>query len=661
MNLHSLIKAKSHYSIHAIIFMILILVIAAGIQAQTLDVFNPNANVSVDDIEYLPDGKLLICGQFTTIGGQNRRAIARLNADGTLDTTFPTVDTAFQNILDAIIQPDGKILISGGFSTINGVARVRVARLNSDGTLDTGFDVGLTPPIGSARLALLPDGKVLVPANAGNGINRVLRRNSDGSADASFSSAIFNNTIGQVVAQADGKVIAVGGFTTVDGVSRMGIARLNANGTLDKSFNANSNNLVFLVTLAPDGKIYAGGSFTSIGGQTRTFFARLNSDGSADTAFQDAQIVGTGVRPSILLPDGKVLIAGSFDTVGGVARKQLARLNADGTLDTTFRNMQVGVDSLSAPNMIKRQPDGKILVAGNFTTVDGQARNRLGRITTNDVRAPFDFDGDGKTDLSIFRPSNGEWWYQKSSNGGNAAFQFGSSADKIVPADFTGDGKTDVAVFRPSTGEWFILRSEDFSYYSFPFGVSTDVPVPADFDGDGKADAAVFRPSDSTWYINKSSGGTDIIPFGASGDVPVAANYDGDTKADIAIYRPSANQWWIRRSSNASVFAVTFGAAGDKLVQGDYTGDGKADVAIWRPSTGEWFILRSEDFSYYSFPFGTGGDAPAPGDFDGDGRFDATVFRPSGSTWYVQRTTAGTLIQSFGTTGDTAVPNAFVR
>ena len=276
--------------------------------------------------------------------------------------------------------------------------------------------------------------------------------------------------------------------------------------------------------------------------------------------------------------------------------------------------------------------------------------------------AAFDFNGDARTDVGIFR-SNGaigaEWWIANSSTGSVWAATFGSSTDKPVPADYTGDTKVDVAVWSNTTGQWNILRSENFTYYGFPFGTSGDIPVAGDFDGDFKADPAVFRPSNGTWYIQRSTGGTTIQGFGQNGDKPVVADYDRDGLADIAIYRPSNGQWWMSRSSSG-VLAVTFGTATDKPVPGDYTGDLRADVAFWRPSTGEWFILRSEDFSYFSFPWGTNGDIPAPGDYDRDGRFDPAVFRPSQGNWYVSRTTDGNLIQQFGSNGDRPVANSFV-
>lgn len=279
-------------------------------------------------------------------------------------------------------------------------------------------------------------------------------------------------------------------------------------------------------------------------------------------------------------------------------------------------------------------------------------------------RTAFDFDGDGKTDISIFRPNPGEWWYSKSSNGQVVAGAFGTPTDIPTPADFTGDGKTDIAFFRPSTGQWFILRSEDNSFLAFPFGSTGDIPTPADFDGDGKADAAVFRPSTGTWFISPSAGAATIITqFGVNGDQPVAADYDGDGKADIAVFRTNGanKEWWIQRST-AGLFATAFGTVGDKAVPGDYTGDGKADIAVWRPSNGNWFILRSEDNTFLGFPFGQAGDQPVPGDYDGDHKIDAAVFRPSSSTWFVNRSNgAGTLIQNFGSSTDIGVPGAYVK
>ncbi|HEY0461370.1 MAG TPA: VCBS repeat-containing protein [Pyrinomonadaceae bacterium] len=276
-------------------------------------------------------------------------------------------------------------------------------------------------------------------------------------------------------------------------------------------------------------------------------------------------------------------------------------------------------------------------------------------------KAPFDFDGDGKTDISIFRPSVGEWWYLKSSTGDNGALQFGTSSDILVPGDYTGDGKADIAVFRPASGFWYIQRSEDNSFFAFPFGASEDIPAPSDYDGDGKSDAAVFRPSTGTWFILNSSGsGTSIVNFGISEDKPVPADFDGDGKADIAIFRPSDGSWWYLQSSDQQFKVYRFGVSTDKPVQGDWTGDGKADIAVFRSSSGEWFIQRSEDNSFYSVPFGASGDLAAPGDYDGDGRFDTAVFRPSTANWFVQRSSAGILITSFGTSGDRPIPNAFV-
>jgi hypothetical protein len=277
--------------------------------------------------------------------------------------------------------------------------------------------------------------------------------------------------------------------------------------------------------------------------------------------------------------------------------------------------------------------------------------------------APFDFDGDGKTDIGVFHPGPAEWWINHSSTGLTTATQFGASTDRFVPGDFTGDGKTDLAVFRPSTGFWFVLRSEDNSFFGFPFGASGDIPIPFNFDGDVEVEPAVFRPSTGTWFIAQytNSNITLAVQWGTNGDIPVPGNFGIDGSPAIAIYRPSNGQWWLNRNgSQGGDLGVSFGAPGDKPVPGDYTGDGITDIAVFRALTGEWFVVRSENFSFFGFPFGTTGDIPAPGDYDGDSKWDATVFRPSVGTWFSNRSTAGILAQQFGSNGDRPLASAFV-
>ncbi len=274
------------------------------------------------------------------------------------------------------------------------------------------------------------------------------------------------------------------------------------------------------------------------------------------------------------------------------------------------------------------------------------------------TKARFDYDGDGKTDVSIFRPGPGEWWYNRSSDTKTGVAQFGSTTDKPVPADFTGDGKTDIAFWRPSTGQWFVLRSEDNNFFALPFGANGDIPAPGDFDGDGIDDIAVFRPSNAVWYIRRSSDSqVQFVSFGVSEDKPTIEDFDGDGKDDIAIFRPSVSEWWQLRSQQG-VVALKFGQTGDKAVPADFSGDGKADIAFWRPSNGFWYVLRSDNTLFYAFPFGGNGDIPAPGDYDGDGTADAAVFRPSNSVWYLQQTTSGVGIVQFGLSND--IPTASV-
>lgn len=300
------------------------------------------------------------------------------------------------------------------------------------------------------------------------------------------------------------------------------------------------------------------------------------------------------------------------------------------------------------------------------SAANGFSVSRHFSFTVFGVAAPkpafVDFDGDRKTDISIFRPGLGQWWWNRSSDSQAVGLQFGNGTDKIVPADYTGDGKTDVAVWRPATGEWLILRSEDSTLYGFPFGTNGDIPALGDFDGDGKADTTVFRPSTGTWFVLQSSGGTRFEGFGAPGDVPQVGDYDNDGKSDIAVFRPNGSggaEWWVSRST-AGILGIRFGVSTDKPVAADYTGDGRSDIAVWRPIDGFWYILRSEDSGFSAFPFGANGDIPAPGDYDGDGKTDITVFRPSQGMWYISRSSGGFDFVRFGTNDDRPIPSSYI-
>ncbi len=271
-------------------------------------------------------------------------------------------------------------------------------------------------------------------------------------------------------------------------------------------------------------------------------------------------------------------------------------------------------------------------------------------------KARADFDGDGKTDVSVFRPSSGSWFLNRS-QAGFAGVPFGQSGDKLVPADYDGDGKTDVAVARATSGSYvfYILNSNGSTVSSVQWGASTDVPQVGDYNNDGKADVAVFRPSNGTWYISNSGGGSTAVQFGQSGDVPVAYDYDGDNKADVAVIR--GNVWYINKSTGG-VQAVTYGASTDVPVPADYDGDGRVDVAVFRPSNGTWYTSQNAATNYGAIQFGASSDVPVPGDYDGDGKSDIAVFRSG--TWYINRSTTGFTGVTFGASSDLPIPKQYI-
>lgn len=279
----------------------------------------------------------------------------------------------------------------------------------------------------------------------------------------------------------------------------------------------------------------------------------------------------------------------------------------------------------------------------------------FGEATAPSSATHADFDGDGKTDVSVFRPSEGNWYVLQSLSNNYSVTNFGLSGDRLAPADFDGDGKTDIAVFR--SGVWYILRSLEGTL-TVQFGLAGDIPQPADYDNDGKADIAVWRPVDGVWYILRSRDGFAAAHFGLSTDRPVAADYDGDGKTDMAIYRDGV--WYLLRSS-LGVGVVQFGLPEDKPVLGDYDNDGKADLAVYRPSNGVWYVLRSADNGFSAVQFGLSTDSPAPGDYDGDGKNDFAVFRAAEGNWYILSSSNGAVrVRNWGLNVDVSVPSAIV-
>ena len=482
------------------------------------------------------DGKLvvgLIGGGYGGAAVINDFVLMRYNADLSADSTFGTngtvvtdFGTGTEQANGIVLDPDGKITVSGGNATSNDTGNFYAARYNPNGSLDTTFGTG---------------GKVVVlisdaPVNADKEGQRIVR-------------------------QPDGKYISA--FGARYGI--IGAIRLLPNGALDPTFGyggiahyqANNGSYPYpnidgqggLILLQPDGKIIlsvtdgnAVNGFNGIKMLRLTNYARNDRADFEDDGKTDVSVVRA-------FPDALTwyYLQSSNNQISGVTfgspgdKIVSADFDGDGKTDVAVFRPSNGVWYLLQS---KR----------GFTGIAfGQA---------GDIPSPADFDGDGRADICVFRPSNGTWYYLRSSDGGFRAAQFGANGDVPVRGDFDRDGKADFAVFRPSNGTWYILNSADNSFRAVQFGTNGDVPISADFDGDAGADIAVFRPSNGSWYYLRSSDGAFVgAQFGANGDVPVAGDYDGDGKADFAVFRNGI--WYVLRSLNNSFTGIAFGTSTD--------------------------------------------------------------------------------------------------
>jgi uncharacterized delta-60 repeat protein len=426
---------RDHYFTWLSIFFLALLTVmtATALRAQSVnDGYQPVMNSRyVYDAVLQPDGKALVIGEFNTVNGIARKGIVRLNHDGTLDTSFAaSTFTGTQSYIQSTtLQADGKVVVVGRFDTFNGLARNNITRLNADGSTDASFNPGSGVDGYIYAVAIQPDGRIVI-AGAGfttiNGVSRngIARLNVDGSLDASFNPGTGLNPaggIGVVLVQPDGRLVIGGRFFTFNGVATSALFRLNADGTRDNTFPSGSGfgydpdtmtgaASVSNAILQKDGRIVVQGSFNSVNGVARNGFARLNANGTLDTSFNVAGADNCCVRKLVSLKSGQILVVGSFRSFSGqqdlgIGYNDAVRLNTDGSVDRSFHIARYVLEPNDGGlSSAAEQSDGSIILVGSFTQFYGDPHTGIVRVNAAGEKEISYADPFGRrgTDYEVF-------------------------------------------------------------------------------------------------------------------------------------------------------------------------------------------------------------------------------------------------------------------
>lgn len=392
-----------------ITLLLFTLLLCCNVNAQdgTNDLtFNPNdtgygngVNDMITTVLPLVNGKVFIAGVFTAYKSESISRVGMLNADKSLDMSFVSGSGANDIVWVSALQADGKIIIGGDFTEYNGQIRNKIARINADGSLDTSFTIGTGAGSISAvkSIVLQADGKILVGGYFNSNdqtVIRLVRLNTDGSLDASFSVAEVAGSISALAVQADEKILVGGSFLQFNGSSKKRLVRLNSDGSTDTTFAVadGPNDSVECIAVNNQGKIFIGGRFTTFNQQSKRGIIGLNEDGSVNTSFN----VGTGllfgwVRAIVIKEDGKVIIGGDLSSYNGSETGAAIQINIDGTLDTEF---QLGSAEFGAYS-IKIGQEGKIFIAGRFKMYGGLVENHITCRNSNGSRNTLFDNGPG--------------------------------------------------------------------------------------------------------------------------------------------------------------------------------------------------------------------------------------------------------------------------